>query len=240
MNKFSKHKWWMLTVLLTLPLAAIAANVPNMFTSGTVISSSQVNANFQNLADRVTLLEGFHPATTYVRWGRTTCPSTATLVYSGYAAGSHYQHSGGGANTICLASSPEWLVYDDANNDASTIYGTEFETKNQGISTLANLQDYDGSCAVCEAARSEQLMIPGRVSCPTGWTMEYNGYIMSQAYTQVKSDFVCVDATPDMTGSSTNSDGHLWYPTEIECGSLPCAAGGYVQDRELACVVCSK
>lgn len=54
---FSKHKWWTVTVLLTAPLIALAAGVPNVFTANTPISSAQVNANFTNLADRVTALE---------------------------------------------------------------------------------------------------------------------------------------------------------------------------------------
>lgn len=58
MNRFSKHKWWILTVLLTTPLVALAAGVPNVFAPNTVISSADVNANFTNLANRVTALEG--------------------------------------------------------------------------------------------------------------------------------------------------------------------------------------
>jgi hypothetical protein len=57
MPRFDRHKWWILTVLLTVPLLALAAGVPNVFSPGTVISSSQVNDNFKNLADRVTALE---------------------------------------------------------------------------------------------------------------------------------------------------------------------------------------
>ena len=45
-NKFSKHKWWIVTALLTLPLIAIAA-VPNTFTAGTTIASAQVNAELR-------------------------------------------------------------------------------------------------------------------------------------------------------------------------------------------------
>jgi hypothetical protein len=56
MSKFSKHKWWIVTALLTLPLIAIAA-VPNTFTSGTTISSAQVNANFTALDTRIAALE---------------------------------------------------------------------------------------------------------------------------------------------------------------------------------------
>jgi len=206
-----------------------------------VISSSEVNGNFKNLADRLTALEGTHLATTYVRWGSSMCPTSATVVYAGYAAGAHYMHTGGGANTLCLHSTPEWLSYDAGNQNGAMIYGTEFETTGYGIAPLVGLQNLDGTCAVCEVPRATQVMIPGRTSCPTGWTLEYNGYIMSQHYTHQKSDFLCVDANPELAGSTANSDGHLWYPTEVECGALPCpATGGYVQDRELACAVCSK
>jgi hypothetical protein len=241
MGKFAKHKWWILTALLTAPLVAIAADVPNMFTTGTVISSMAVNANFKNLSDRVTALEAGKAATNYVRWGRTVCPSGANLVYSGWAAGAHYTHTGSGANTLCLATTPEWLSYDDGNQNGALIYGLEFETRAYGVAPLQGLQDLEGTCAVCEVPRQQQIMIPGKVSCPTGWTLEYNGYIMATHYTQPgKSEFVCVDAAPELAGNSANQDGDLWYPTEIECGSLACAAGGYVQDRELACAVCSK
>jgi hypothetical protein len=59
--KFVRHGWWMLTVLLTAPLLALA-NVPNTFSPNTVISSSQVNANFAGLDTRVTALEARAPA----------------------------------------------------------------------------------------------------------------------------------------------------------------------------------
>ncbi len=56
MNKFSRHKWWIVTALITVPLVAIAA-VPNIFQPSTVIASSQVNANFANLDARIAALE---------------------------------------------------------------------------------------------------------------------------------------------------------------------------------------
>jgi hypothetical protein len=57
MTRFSKHKWWIMTALLTAPLVALAAGVPNVFAPNTTISSAAVNANFTNLADRITALE---------------------------------------------------------------------------------------------------------------------------------------------------------------------------------------
>jgi hypothetical protein len=56
MTKFSRHKWWIVTVLITAPLVAIAA-VPNIFSPNTVISSAQVNANFAGLDSRLGALE---------------------------------------------------------------------------------------------------------------------------------------------------------------------------------------
>ena len=64
-SRFRKHMWWILTVGLTAPLVAIAANL-TVFTPNTVISSSAVNANFQALADRITTLEGSKTTVTLV------------------------------------------------------------------------------------------------------------------------------------------------------------------------------
>jgi hypothetical protein len=76
MQKFSKHKWWILTALLTAPLIAMAANVPNIFSPNTVISSSQVNDNFANLANRVTALETTGQSVPVVRTSaETTIPA---------------------------------------------------------------------------------------------------------------------------------------------------------------------
>ena len=242
MAKFAKHKWWILTIALTVPVIAIAADVPNIFTAGTVVSSSKVNANFKNVSDRLPALEAAGArSTTYIRWGRTVCPTGASVVYTGYAAGDHYTHTGSGGNTLCLHKTPEWLSYDDGDQNGATIYGTEFETAGYGLAPLVGLQNLDGTCVVCEVPRSSQLMIPGRISCPTGYTLEYNGYIMANHYTQAaKGSYLCVDAAPELAGSSANNDGNLWYPTEVECGSLPCGPNGYVSNRELACAVCTK
>ncbi|KAJ7374505.1 hypothetical protein OS493_004843 [Desmophyllum pertusum] len=38
----------------------------------------------------------------YVRWGRTTCPSGAQVVYKGIMGGGYYGHQGGGVNYLCL------------------------------------------------------------------------------------------------------------------------------------------
>ena len=57
---------------------------------------------------------------TYVRWGRTICPSTtgAEVIYSGRAAGPSFRDTGGGANMLCLPDDPNYL-----NRTADTIQG---------------------------------------------------------------------------------------------------------------------
>ena len=176
--------------------------------------------------------------TVYTRWGRTTCPAGATLVYDGYSAGGHHTQGGNGANTQCLPKNPEYGDFNDANHDGGLIYGLEYESLNTGLSTLNSKADYEAPCAVCyRADRGVHFMLPARKSCPADWSLEYNGYLMSSAHTQGSSEYVCVDITPEVIGSPNNQNGNLWYPVEAECGALPCLP--YTQNRELTCAVCS-
>jgi hypothetical protein len=78
MTKFSKHKWWIVTALITVPVVAIAA-VPNVFTANTVISSAQVNANFAALDTRLAALEAATAktsATVLAGWNNSPGPLT--------------------------------------------------------------------------------------------------------------------------------------------------------------------
>ena len=43
----------------------------------------------------------------YIRWGRTTCPNTITELL--IAGGNFWDHSGGGANYLCLPKVPQYL-----------------------------------------------------------------------------------------------------------------------------------
>ena len=64
----------------------------------------------------------------YTRWGRTSCPPTASLVYSGRAAGSWFGNTGGGANYLCMPNDPDYSTYNPGVQDHSPLYGTEYET----------------------------------------------------------------------------------------------------------------
>ena len=51
---------------------------------------------------------------TYIRWGRTVCPSEAgtELVYEGIAAGTHHIHQGGSSTYLCVPKVPLYSNYD--------------------------------------------------------------------------------------------------------------------------------
>jgi len=159
-------------------------------------------------------------------------------VYTGYIAGKHYTHGGSGSNTLCLTDQPTWAEFNAGNQNGALLYGAEIEANGYGLASMVSKHDTDARCVVCETAKSQALMVPGTQVCPSGWTLQYSGYIMANEYQQSASEFLCMDASPDFAGSPTSLNGTLFYPTEAECGSLPCLP--YVQDREITCAVCAK
>lgn len=176
----------------------------------------------------------------YVRWGRDDCPTGTTLVYSGFVASGNRLHTGSAANQLCLADTPSWLDFNDANQEGALLYGTEYETGPYGVASLAPLFELDAPCALClQPAADAMFMYPGSASCPAGWATEYQGYLMSTHYTLNSREMICVDEDAEgRTGSAADLDGNGWFPTEAECGALPCPP--YVQNREFACSVCTR
>ena len=68
---------------------------------------------------------------TYVRWGRTTCPAAATLLYAGRAAGAERRDSGGGHNYVCLHGTPKYAVAGPPPPPADTYdFTASFGTRN--------------------------------------------------------------------------------------------------------------
>ncbi|CAH3130106.1 unnamed protein product [Porites lobata] len=58
---------------------------------------------------------------------------------------------------------------------------------------VEKLHDHDAPCAVCFVeSRGSMLMIPARNDCPSEWTEEYHGYLMTEHYNhQGQKDFIC-------------------------------------------------
>ncbi|XP_036357868.1 uncharacterized protein LOC115210429 [Octopus sinensis] len=187
----------------------------------------------------------------YTQWGKRNCTSRrSTQVYSGLAAGTHYSHSGGGSNYLCLTMNPQWGNYTNIN-EAYTgyIHGVEYEVASYAKSKTFGmfapksyaLQDQDVPCAVCETNKpASVLMIPGRKECVGKWKMEYSGYLMSEYYKHAgRTEYICVDKEAEAdTKGYENKNGALLYHVQAVVGSLP--SPPYENYRELTCVVCSK
>ena len=154
--------------------------------------------------------------------------------------GERYNHHGGGVNYLCLPHNPKYDRYKDGWQNSGYVYGTEYEV-NTFNPFKKNIHDHDAPCAVCFIkSRGSMLMMPARNDCPSGWTEEYHGYLMTEYYNHKKQrDFICVDQDAEyVAGTKANKDGALLYPVQGQCGSLPCKP--YIAGRELTCAVCTK
>ena len=151
--------------------------------------------------------------TVYIRWGRTTCPSVSgtELVYEGFAAGTHYRHKGGGSNRLCLPKDPKYSSYYPGVQGHSPLHGSEYELT--GGSPLPNVYEHNVPCAdCCVSTRSVVYVVPARDDCPSGWTLEYKGYLMSERHPHHSNTFECIDKDPEsITGSAADTNGALFY-----------------------------
>ena len=172
--------------------------------------------------------------TVYVRWGHSSCPSGSQLVYSGQTAGANSRDSGGGTNTQCLPTNPEYLTtINGTQSKRGSIAGAEYEPNE----IKASSNNYNVPCAVCFSTAATSYMFPARVTCPADWTKQYQGYLMSSRSNQFRTEYLCVDEAFERVDRRRNDNGLLLYPVEPQCRSLRCPP--YDETRELACVVCT-
>ena len=139
-----------------------------------------------------------------------------------------------------MPDNPEHLQYGSGVRGDSSVYGVEFHTqeRNQPLSSVGS---HNVPCAVCFAAtRDTILMIPAKLTCPTNWTLEYTGYLMTEFYGHRRSTYECVDKDPEsvsgLNAYTTNSA--FFFHVEPNCGGLSCPL--YDAQKELTCVVCSR
>ena len=181
----------------------------------------------------------------YTRWGRTTCSNTSgtQLLYAGRAAGSEHNEKGGGANYLCLPEQPQYSTYTaGSQRGRAFLYGAEYQTAGYDNGPLHSVHNHNVPCAVCyTSARETVVMIPARLTCPSSWTQEYYGYLMTTRNDfHSRTMFECVDRNPhSIPGSVANTDGALFYHTEVKCShGIPCPP--YNTQKEVTCVVCTK
>ena len=89
------------------------------------------------------------------------------------------------------------------------------------------------------STRVAVTMIPAKTRCPSTWTLEYSGYLMSQHNSYYGIMYECVDQNPDtVPGSASSTDGALFYHVEANCNGMACPP--YDPEKELTCAVCTK
>ena len=85
-------------------------------------------------------------------------------------------------------------------------------------------------------------MIPAKTQCPSNWTLEYSGYLMSEGSLwsdHSRTMYECVDKNPDsVPGSAADTNGALFYHVEANCNGMLCPP--YDPQKELTCAVCTK
>ena len=139
---------------------------------------------------------------------------------------------GGAANYMCMPNNPDYsLSYRSGSQGYSIMYVTQY----QGA-VVSRSSSRSAVCAVCYVStKNTVLMIPAKTSCPSGWTREYYGYLMSEHTSHYHTMFECVDMSMVSLYSSYSS---YLYHVEAYCGVLSCPP--YDNYRELNCVVCTK
>ena len=181
--------------------------------------------------------------TTYIRWGRTTCPTGqgTELVYSGRAGATRYDHKGGAANYLCMPDDPDHSLFQfGVQTERNYIAGVEYYY--DSLLPLSSSNNHNAPCALCYMPnRCVSVMIPAKTVCPANWTLEYVGYLMSNYFDyNGRTEYVCVDANPEsVLGLNLGSDPRAYFTlVEPYCNGFPCPP--YVVGRELTCVVCTR
>ena len=178
----------------------------------------------------------------YTRWGRTVCPQGATLVYAGRAAGTKYNVKGGTSDTLCMPETPQYLSTDTTATHIALLRSVEFETSGTSSTPLNNVYQANMPCAVCHTdTKLSVLTVPAQYTCPNGWSMEYNGYLMTEyeANDRQRKNTICVDKDAEaVPGSQADNDPSLVYLMRATCDGLLCPP--YNTNMALPCAVCSK
>ena len=161
-------------------------------------------------------------------------------MYQGFVAGSHWTEAGS-AEYLCLHEQPQFLeTTPGVQTERAYIYGTEYRAL-ENPPAFSDIVHNNAPCAVCYTpARTAQITIPGRTSCPPSWTREYNGYLMTDRFPHKSSRVpLCVDKSAQAIPGSSQADvTSLLLFIETRCEGISCPP--YSDGAELTCVVCTK
>ena len=158
----------------------------------------------------------------------------SSLVYAGHGAGggSTSTNLASGYNYLCMHGSPQYEASSFntvANSVGARVFRLQYETNNKGLWKLWKVHNEDVPCAVCQSTGAlAVLMQPGNSVCPTGWSSEYTGYMMSAPHNTYVGEFVCVDRDAEALTlcTGTASDGQMANDGTTNCAENFAAAGG--------------
>ena len=155
--------------------------------------------------------------------------------------------TGGGVEFLCLPKNPEWRSTSTSPSYVSWIGSVSYQVSGYIFSSSAD--NKRAPCAKCYTnSRPAVMMIPGRKSCPSYWTEEYDGYLMaSQESLNHPSRYICVGSLSTYYSYSSSSyyqySGYLTF-VKADCSGYAtldeCSSGEYQHGRVLTCVVCSR
>ena len=157
-------------------------------------------------------------------------------MYAGRTGVTFSGHQGGAANYLCMPNDPEYsLSYRHGVLRSSYVYGAEYEQP-----LVSGRNQHNAPCAVCNVpTKATVMMIPAKTTCPSGWTREYYGYLMSEHISHRRTMYECVDVSMEsIPGSQNHTDGGHFYHVEAHCNGMACPP--YSNYKELTCAVCSK
>ena len=162
-------------------------------------------------------------------------------MYAGAVVGSD-SNEGGSSEFLCLHNQPQFLsTTSGLQHRRSRLYGTEYLALDNPPA-FSNMANHDVPCAVCySGTRSTKITIPGRTACPSSWTREYYGYLMSSGhFDNHKSKVpICVDVSAEsVAGSAAITWKSELIFMEATCTGIKCPP--YSNGKEITCTVCTK
>lgn len=174
----------------------------------------------------------------YIRWGSHGCnETTSSHIFTGYVASGAEMGVGGGSGYLCLPRDPNVGERIEVPlRSGSFVSGVKYGITESGV--FINKEIIFGKGVLCSAChvgnRSSVITKPASIDCPSGWIMEYKGFMAATKDTGHRSSYVCLDEHPDHYSAieARNTDQNLLLVGKED---------GEDNSRVIIpCVVCSK
>ncbi|MCG8419090.1 MAG: hypothetical protein MJE77_14235 [Proteobacteria bacterium] len=166
-----------------------------------------------------------------IRWGSQNAPANTTLLWNGWAWGSHY-HGHYNPDLECIEPG-------NAQGTSTDQHDILYPASIQSIAGLAGITNNRHVACATYFVEAPQVVRMGRDTCPTGWTLLYSGEMMGNHYKHSSGNTrKCIDNTDfDASVADAGDTGPLFYPTRLEwAGNLT----GYTLLVSMPCAVCAK